>query len=589
MRVSTVIAGALLLVTQARDTAQPSAELGTAAIAGVVMARTASGPPQPARRAIVTLAGDGLPAGRSTITDDEGRFALNQLPAGRFMLKAAKPAYLPVAYGATRPGRAGAPIVLTAGSRILDLSLTLMHGAAIAGTIRNADGAPVNGATVSAFRVLPDETLSAAVTASSDDRGAYRIFGLTAGTYVVSASMPVPAGRGEIVEMTADAIDRKLAALRARRAPTPQSSSPPASAPPAATTTLAPVFHPRAFSVADAAHIAVGFGDDRSGVDILLDRVPAVVVAGTVVGAPAGTAMTIALSPPAGSLPAALAGRRTLNVPAGTSSFQFTNVVPGRYVVNVSTLGTMRPLSWSQSGIDVIGADLRDLVFTLMPALRLTGRIVFDATRLTPPADLASIRVMLEDSMPRPAGPAGGGRGTAAPSEPTTDAQGNFVLDGVMPGTYRVRTSFESGADGWWLRSAVVNGQDVMDIPLRVEPDTPLTGAVLTLSDRHTELSGRLEVPAHDHASNYTIVIFPEDRTMRLPRARRIQSARPGTDGTYLFRDLPPGSYRLAALMDVGPEDLMDAAFLDALVAASIPVTLGEGERKTQSLRVAGS
>lgn len=73
---------------------------------------------------------------------------------------------------------------------------------------------------------------------------------------------------------------------------------------------------------------------------------------------------------------------------------------------------------------------------------------------------------------------------------------------------------------------------------------------------------------------------------MWLPRARRIHSVRAGTDGTYVFHDLPPGPYRLAAVTDVTPDDLIDTTFFEALLPLSIPLTLKEGEQKTQPLRV---
>ena len=38
--------------------------------------------------------------GHHTITDDEGRFEFASLPAGRYMLSAARPTYVTIAYGA---------------------------------------------------------------------------------------------------------------------------------------------------------------------------------------------------------------------------------------------------------------------------------------------------------------------------------------------------------------------------------------------------------------------------------------------------------------------------------------------------------
>jgi hypothetical protein len=54
-----------------------------------------------------------------------------------------------------------------------------------------------------------------------------------------------------------------------------------------------------------------------------------------------------------------------------------------------------------------------------------------------------------------------------------------------------------------------------------------------------------------------------------------------------MFQSLPPGGYRLVAVTDVEPGQWFDPAFLRGIVGASIAVPLGDGERRTQDLRVA--
>ena len=89
-----LLAGALSAAQQtARDLpAQPIT--GTALIAGVVV--TDERTPQLARKVRVTLnsVDRGAP-GRTTTTDDAGRFVFLDLPAGRFNLTASKQGYLP--------------------------------------------------------------------------------------------------------------------------------------------------------------------------------------------------------------------------------------------------------------------------------------------------------------------------------------------------------------------------------------------------------------------------------------------------------------------------------------------------------------
>lgn len=68
------------------------------------------------------------------------------------------------------------------------------------------------------------------------------------------------------------------------------------------------------------------------------------------------------------------------------------------------------------------------------------------------------------------------------------------------------------------------------------------------------------------------------------PQSRRIASIR-----RYTFRAIPPGEYFVAAVDDVEQDEWFDPAFLQALVEASIKVTIAEGEQKTQDLRLASS
>jgi hypothetical protein len=51
---------------------------------------------------------------------------------------------------------------------------------------------------------------------------------------------------------------------------------------------------------------------------------------------------------------------------------------------------------------------------------------------------------------------------------------------------------------------------------------------------------------------------------------------------------LPPGNYLLAAVDDLDPQDLTDQKFLETVAGASLKLTLAEGEKKRQDLRLAG-
>lgn len=51
---------------------------------------------------------------------------------------------------------------------------------------------------------------------------------------------------------------------------------------------------------------------------------------------------------------------------------------------------------------------------------------------------------------------------------------------------------------------------------------------------------------------------------------------------------LPPDEYYLGVLTDADPAQLSDISFLEQLAATAIRITLGEGERKVQEIKMAG-
>ena len=87
---------------------------------------------------------------------------------------------------------------------------------------------------------------------------------------------------------------------------------------------------------------------------------------------------------------------------------------------------------------------------------------------------------------------------------------------------------------------------------------------------------------------DYTIIVYPADREYWTPQSRRIQSSRPGTDGSFIFRNLPAGEYRVSAVLDPEPGTWYNPQFLQQLETQSMRVTLGPGEKKVQNLRVGG-
>jgi hypothetical protein len=117
-----------------------------------------------------------------------------------------------------------------------------------------------------------------------------------------------------------------------------------------------------------------------------------------------------------------------------------------------------------------------------------------------------------------------------------------------------------------------------------LEP-TPAGRRVCSVLAR-TELSGTLWTGEGQAAVDYYIVAMSTDRTMWRPRSRRVLSVRPATDGRFVFADPPAGEYLLIALTDLDPIDLGDPSFLDQLAPGGVRVTIAEGQKNVQDLRI---
>jgi hypothetical protein len=142
---------------------------------------------------------------------------------------------------------------------------------------------------------------------------------------------------------------------------------------------------------------------------------------------------------------------------------------------------------------------------------------------------------------------------------------------------------------GWLIKSVVVKGRDVVDSTFEVRPGEDVADVVLTFTDRTSEISGNLFDAAGRAAPEYYVFLFPTDKTKWTAQSRRFrQPTRPANDGRFRFASLPPGEYYLAALTDFDEKDLLDASFIEQIVPAAVKITVGEGDKKVQDLRITG-
>ena len=605
--------------TPARDL-QSAATKGTAVISGVVT----DNDQRPLRGALVSASGGPVPV--TAMTDEKGRFAVRELPAGRYTVNAVKAAYLWQTFGATRAGGPGITIVLADG-QTADASMSLTRGGVIAGTLTNGKGRPIQGMSVVATTVPPSGQWDAVSSPArpavlTDATGAYRLFGLPPADYIVVGLLPSPV-RGTIARPAAKDVDDLLAKLAAKKpgepveAPSvPKGAAPPVQPPPAGA--FAPVFYPGTTNWHSATLVHVGAGDERGGVDFSVAASPMLTIEGSVQG-PVSDLSKVELSLIIDSPQFGFNyGARPVLVqqPTAEGKFRYENVTPGHYTItarglpigatstariNLNGVGTV-----TNGGVPADGSDylygLTDVdvavgagasaAIALLPGGKIVGRFVVENSTGAKAPDLstARLRVVSVQSISTSASDNTQiGNGFLSPGVSAPQADSSIAIRGIFPGDFTFGFYFPPELSKiWWLRAAMSNGRDLLDAPFTVRAGEDLLDVQFVLTDRHSELKGKLSAAGGRPAPDFFVIVIPENPAMWVAKSRRIRTARPASDGAFSFADLPDGNYLLGALTDVTEAQRIDPAFLASLAPATVKVTVALGQVTVQDLRIGG-
>jgi hypothetical protein len=590
------LAPAVLLAQTPRDAAAPPATTAALGIiAGNVVSDDASA--TPVRRAVIVAASTDQRGDRRTVTDDQGHFVLAELPPGHYSLSAAKAGWLTAYFGSSHPGRpafGGATVALAAGQHITSIALKMLHGGVIAGTVSDPFGRTQTGVDVRVATVRVQDGQRQLVEidgngragqsfATTDDRGAFRIFGLAPGDYVILA-MPGfldNFGGGEVLQLTADSL---AAARRSLATATPGSpasggtTTPPASTPEPrqATVGAANVYYPGTVDVAGATVIRLNPGEERTDVDFAVQLVPTARVQGVVMGPdgqPSANA-NVQLIAPATGLGGFFDNASTRTGPDG--HFQFVGVAPGPYqivaraadssaapaagrgggaagsgVTAMSTdsgmvffNGNPRAMAlWATDDISVAGQDITGISLSLQRGATVSGRMVFAATSLQPPQDMSRFRLSLVPA-------ADAQRLSLGAVGAQTEISGAFHFFNVPPGRYRVNVIVAptgrgggpappAAASGWVLKSAMSGDVDAIDQAIDIAIGTTQSDLVVTLGDKLGEISGAVR-KAGQPVTDYRMVVFSADKAMWGATGRRMRApVQTEPDGTFRVEGLP--------------------------------------------------
>src|SRR5215471_8895661 len=425
-----------------------------------------------------------------------------------------------------------------------DVTIRVEKGGVITGRVTSVDGEPLVGLRVVA-RCVGARTGNPPLsffnelsrTRLTDDRGIYRFWGLQPGVYIVSAG-PAP-------YLIASAYDDD-----------------------------SPTYYPSS-TLGSASRLELSSGQELTGIDISYRGYSGQAISGTVQGSMQQGYCNITLSTLGGD------DLDSVFLPAGQSSgpFAFSKVSEGEYVV-VAVAGSRNgiPALSPPRTVSVKGADVTRIDLKLVQLGILSGRISLQddpapGCKTKAGNTLAEVLLSIKtDGPPKDNYPSFIQAQLTYAASP--DATGQFTMKRVPAGAYRV--------DIWlptpdWYVSAIAQGSGSITSTTRsphyvasqgisIGEGQSVSGLNVVMRNGAAGLSGRVvlsdaagseaagtpkaaESRVADSAVSapgLMVYLTPVESSRAGEQLRSYETEAAG-DGSYQFKNLPPGKYRIAA------------------------------------------
>jgi hypothetical protein len=472
-------------------------------------------------------------ASKAGTTDADGKFTITGIPPGRYFVNATRTLFF-------RARRDSGPAVLTLaeGQRLTGIQILLSPTSVIAGRVMDDRREPLRSVRVEALRREFRDGLRiwvAAGQATTDDRGEYRLFNLTPGTYYVRAA---------------------------------QSSMP-------------PLFYPGTPDSQSAVPVSVEAGAEAGAIDIEIRRSPDYSLQLTLGGIPTESTVNFLLRRKSALASEQQAARAEM---LSAKTYRIGQIAPGAYDLFVQVSSNpgvgAQPRGLTNAAnipVNVTNANL-DLGTVAIPStVAVTGRILMPEPLPSPVAaerlvltmrslDLATIAVIA--------------RGTTTP--PGINSDGSFTLPYVAPGRYQLQLT--GLPPDTYLISAREGAREVLDTGFTVNGTQNLLELTIGGPGSVGSVIGTVVNALGSPVSSSTVLLVPAPERRGNPAAFRTTTT--DQSGNFTVRSVLAGDYRVLGWEDLEPGSYFDPEFLKGFETRGEAIRVQRGSQNTVTVRV---
>jgi len=533
----------LLLAASATPFAQtaPPADQNSASVEGVVVNAVTGDPVARAHVALFSFA-EGRQQRYGAMTTAEGKFSVTGLPVGNYNVSVNRLGFI---FNPRGPNG----FTLKPGDHKNDVTLKLTPTGAIAGTVVDADGEPVENCNVFA------ESSRGGQVSQSDAQGRFRIGGLAPGKYRVKATPEDPQTPPEIrTDGTAEAH-------------------------------YSETYYPSVLDAAGGGTINVAAGGESGGTEIRLVRTPIVRVSGKVTGIPPGADNVFLMVQRQHDDNRRLFGGFSRNSGWNGSAqvkkdgtFTMWRLAPGPYRIAAQ---------WNNAGAQMVASapvevvvgesDIDGIELHMMAAADVTGLVEYESDDAKPPAPAAQTQPM------RRRGPQlmlQGIDGTNGNANGQVDSSGAFTLEKVVPGRYSVMWTGGSG----YVKSIRLGATEMTDGILDLSGGAAGAALTVVVSAQFGSVSGTVQTDGAP-TEGLRVLLLRDSQGPGGGMPLQLSGLRAG--GSYSFNSVVPGTYKLAVITeeDINPV-LVGGEEWEQYAPVTETVTIAAGDKASQDLKV---